>query len=626
MFRSLTARLIAWSLLLTGAVFVTTIGLSNREGRRAAIAAAGREATDDTDAAGLAVEDTLDAVEASTAALARAVSELQPAPEGIDRLLRRLAADNQESGARFTVMLEADGKSNRPSWYEDARERGLLGWSEPYRDPDLNVTVITLAAPIRDADGRFTGVAAATMRLDFLSTLVREVHLGKSGFALVLTRGGLLVAHSRRDLSQGVHDPFAEMPAQLRALVEPLVQRARTGLSGFAAVPLNGRLFRITYRPIGAHTDWTITTAYAEDELFADVSSLQRTQIGLAVTGLALLAVAIVVLSQRITRPIGALAASAGRLATGDLDGPLPQSASRDEIGALTTAFSHMRDSLKDYIRNLQETTAAKERLEGELEAARRIQADMLPPPTAGGGSSGYELSAALVPARAVGGDLFDHFELDGRVFFLVGDVSGKGVAAALFMARAKTLFDAVATLERDPGAVLATLNRSLCRQNDAGMYVTAVCGVLDLRTTTVTFATAGHEPPIVVQRDGRAASLESSGGRVLGLMEIGEYPVSSRVLADGDALVMYTDGVSEAQDPDGDFFGTGRLLAAARRAASGSADSITAAVLSDVRAFAAAAPQSDDITILTLKVTASLHDAANSPAAREPVQAAPGH
>jgi sigma-B regulation protein RsbU (phosphoserine phosphatase) len=418
----------------------------------------------------------------------------------------------------------------------------------------------------------------------------------------VLSRGGLLVAHSRRDLSNDVHDPLAALSPALRAVVEPVIRRAEVERSGFAAVPFNGRMFRLTYRPI-AGTDWFLATAYAEDELLADVSRLQRTQIILGGSGLAILAVAIVMLSRRITRPLGALAASAGRLATGDLDGSLPDTTSRDEVGTLTTAFRDMRDSLKEYIRNLQETTALKERLEGEMKAARRIQADMLPAPTAGGTSAGYELAAILEPARAVGGDLFDHFEHDRRVFFLVGDVSGKGVAAALFMARAKTVFDAVAATERDPGAVLATLNRNLCRHNAAGMYVTAICGTLDVVTRTVTFATAGHEPPILVRADGRSEPLETEGGRVLGLIELGEYPVSRRTLEAGNALVMYTDGVSEARDHVGDFYGNERLLAATSRNASGTAGAIADGVLHDVKAFVADAPQSDDITILTLKL-----------------------
>jgi len=606
MFRSLTTRLIVWSLALTGLVYVTAISLSNREGRRTAIAAAEREANDDTDAAAFAVEDVLHAAEESAAGLARAVSELHPEPDALARLVRRFSLDNQDTIARYAVILASEADATAPAWYREAMERGAPGWSEPRRDPDVqNATVITWTIPVRGADGHVLGVVAASLRLDFLSTVVREVHLGVSGFALVLSRQGLLVAHSRRDLSEGVHDPVAELSPALRAVVEPVARRAATGESGFAAVPFDGRVFRLTFRPI-ERTGWFLATAYAEDELLVDVSRLQQTQILLAASGLVLLSLAVVILSRRITRPLAALASSAGQLATGNLDGPLPQATSEDEIGALTTAFHHMRDSLKEYIRNLQETTAAKERLEGEMKAARRIQADMLPPSTAGGPSAGYELAATLEPARAVGGDLFDHFEQDGRVFFLLGDVSGKGVAAALFMARAKTLFDAVAEHELDPGVILTTLNRSLCRQNDAGMYVTAVCGTLDLGTRAVTFAAAGHEPPILLRADGHARPLETEGGRVLGLIDLGDYPVTTLTLGRGEALVMYTDGVSEARNPEGDFFGADRLLAAVSHAAAGPATAITTGLLEEVNRFTAEAEQADDITILTIKLPAS--------------------
>jgi phosphoserine phosphatase RsbU/P len=398
-------------------------------------------------------------------------------------------------------------------------------------------------------------------------------------------------------------NPVASLPPNLRSQVEPIVSRAEAGQEGFVAVPLNNRRFRITVRPI-PQTGGVLGTLYAEDELLAEVSNLRRTQILLAVSGLVVLAGAIVLLSRRITGPLDALAGSAQQLATGNLDAPLPAVTSRDEIGDLTAAFRNMRDALKVYIRNLQETTATKEHLEGELRAARRIQADMLPAPVAGGGSAGFELAAVLVPARDVGGDLFDHFTLGRLVFFLIGDVSGKGVAAALFMARTKTLFDAVAASERDPGAVLARLNRSLCTQNEAGMYVTAVCGVLDVDARTVTFATAGHEPPILVRPGGHSSPLATDGGIVLGLVEAGSYPVSTARLEPGDAIVMYTDGVSDAQNPEDEFFGTERVLAATTRDAAGDAASITRGLLQDVQAFATTAPQFDDVTILTLKVT----------------------
>lgn len=602
MFTRLTTRFITWSLLVSGSVYVITIGLSNRAGRRAALAAAEREASNATDAAGLEVEGALRTVEESVDALARAVSELHPDGDALERLLRRFAADQGEMVLKYDVILSPAAGAVAPPWYRETMDRGSAGWTEPYLAPEgAKGVVMTRTAPVRTEDGKVAGVAAATLRLDFLSAALRKVHLGASGVALALSRKGFIIGHSR-DPVESLLDPVAALAPALRAQVEPIVSRAEAGQGGFVAVQLGDRVFRITVRPI-PQTGGVLGTLYAEDELLAEVSALRRTQIVLAATGLSVLALAVVLLSRRITRPLGALAASAGRLATGDLDAPLPPVASRDEVGELTDAFRNMRDSLKVYVRNLQDTTATKERLEGELRAARLIQADMLPPPMAGGMSAGFELSATLAPARVVGGDLFDHFMLGRLVFFLVADVSGKGVAAALFMARTKTLFDAIAATEHDPGVVLERLNRSLCTHNQAGMFVTAVCGVLDIEQRTVRFAMAGHEPPLLVRPDGPPGPLAAEGGRVLGWNEAGTYPVSTVPLRPRDAIVMYTDGVSEAQNAAGDFFGVERVLAATARDASGDALAITSGLLQDIKAFAGAAPQSDDVTILTLRL-----------------------
>jgi sigma-B regulation protein RsbU (phosphoserine phosphatase) len=603
MFGRLATRLIGWSLILTGSVYITTIGLSNRAGRRAALAAAEREAYNATDAAALEVEGALQTVEESVAALARTAPELQPGPDALERLVRRFAADQGERVLRYEVILAPADVAPAPAWYRETLKRGTPGWTEPYLVSEgAEAVVITRTAPVRADDGRLTGVAAATLRLDFLSAALRKVHLGASGFALALSRDRLIIGHSQMEQVEALLNPVASLSPALRAQVEPIVRRAEAGEEGFVAVPLNNRLFRITVRPI-AQTGGVLATLYAEDELLADVSALRRTQIWLAASGLAGLAGAIVLLSRRITGPLAELASSARGLATGNLDAPLPAVTSRDEIGDLTEAFRNMRDSLKVYIHNLEKTTATKERLETELRAARQIQADMLPLPAAGGESAGYELAAALVPAHAVGGDLFDHFTLGRLVFFLVADVSGKGVPAALFMARTKTLFDAVAETEHNPGAVLRRLNQSLCTQNQTGMYVTAVCGVLDVDERTVTFATAGHEPPVLVRAGGRSIPLQGEGGRVLGLIEGGDYPVIRLPLQPGDAVVLYTDGVSEAQDPSGAFFGAERVLAATARVATGNAMAITNGLMQEVKAFAATAPQFDDVTILTLKL-----------------------
>jgi sigma-B regulation protein RsbU (phosphoserine phosphatase) len=424
---------------------------------------------------------------------------------------------------------------------------------------------------------------------------------------LILSRSRRIIAASDRggeervEASERVLDGVRR---EARARFQPIVDRMMAGESGFEAVEVDGRRFRLTFRPIG-HAGWSMALLYPEDELFEEVGRLRTIQAGFALGGLALLTLVVVLLSRRLTRPLGALAGSADEMATGNLDARLPAVETRDEIGRLTHAFHHMRDSLKAYIRDLAETTAAKERLESELKVARRIQADMLPRPRAGGPDDGYELAAALIPARAVGGDLFDHFRDGERVFFLVGDVSGKGVPAALFMARTKTIFEALAAREADPGAILAAANHNLCAENDAGMFVTAVCGVLDVASGELTFALAGHDPPVLIPAEGDPEPLQVEGGRVLGLLEGSDYPVNRLRLGHRDAVVMYTDGVSEAQDAEGGFFELDRVVETLRQHRHEDAKAVTETLLEAVRSFAGEAPQSDDITLMTLRFLA---------------------
>jgi len=628
--RSLTTRLILWTLLAVGGVYGATVAVSNALARRMAIAAAEREAVNETEAAVSRVEDVLHSVEERTLALGEALSVLGPREEDVDPLLRRFVQGNRDlfgaavawvpgprgehralyyhwaaqGGSRLeTADLTSEAyRYWERDWFKDPLAAGGPVWTEPYRDEGGGeASMVTFSVPFGESDRGPRGVVTADVRLLRLDGIVQAIELGRSGFGLLLSRSAVVIAASDRRQEANPGIVLQRATPENRERLEPIVKRMLAGEKGFARVELEGRPFRLTYRSL-SRAGWSLATLYAEDELLAEVGWLRAVQGLLALGGLALLAFVVVALSRRLTRPLTALATSAGRIAQGDLDAPLPPVESRDEVGALAASFHHMRDSLKDYIRDLQETTAAKERLEGEIKVARRIQADMLPRPSAGGPGDRFELGACLVPARAVGGDLFDHF-LDGsRVFCLVGDVSGKGVAAALFMARAKTVFETVASREADPAALLATVNRSLCRDNDAGMFVTAVAGVLDLASGELAFALAGHEPPVLVPADGAPVPVSAEGGRVLGLIEASEFPVNRLRLGKGDAVVLYTDGVSEARDEEDEFFGVQRLVATAAGLRHEAAPALTDGVLQAVRAFAGAAPQSDDITILTLR------------------------
>ena len=279
----------------------------------------------------------------------------------------------------------------------------------------------------------------------------------------------------------------------------------------------------------------------------------------------------------------------------------------RDEVGYLGRALYSMITTLKTYIADLKETTAAKERIEGELSAARSIQMGMLPDDFVLPGHAECDLYAMLEPAKAVGGDLFDFFLLDqNRLFILIGDVSDKGVPAALFMAVTKTLFAVEA--QRDSSSVariMERVNAALCKNNPETMFVTIFAGILDLRSGELTFSDGGHERPLILRRDGRPELIEKRrGGPFLGFAPEVAYEEEDVIrLAPGEGLVIYSDGVSEAMNARQEQFTVARLSAALEPVcAQGSARTVIDGVMQAVRSFVGHYPQSDDITLLALR------------------------
>jgi phosphoserine phosphatase RsbU/P len=277
-----------------------------------------------------------------------------------------------------------------------------------------------------------------------------------------------------------------------------------------------------------------------------------------------------------------------------------------DEVGSLAEAMAAMIARLQRYLIDMEAATAARERVEGELSAARDIQVGMLPrvfPPFPE--RRDVDVYAMLESAKQVGGDLYDYVLLDrDRLFFVVGDVSGKGVPAALFMAMTMTLFKATALASGgEPRDIMRRVNAELSRDNAGQMFVTALCGILDLRTGVVDYSNGGHEPPFVRLADGSVERVARSTGMALGVFEDAEFEPGRRTLAPGDALVLFTDGVSEAANMADDLFTIARIeaaLAAAPQEAS--ARGIAEGLADDVRVFVGEAPQSDDLAILVVR------------------------
>ena len=248
----------------------------------------------------------------------------------------------------------------------------------------------------------------------------------------------------------------------------------------------------------------------------------------------------------------------------------------------------------------LVEAFVEKQRIEEGLHLAHEIQMAMLP--GALPREPDFQLAAALRPARSVGGDLYD-FLLDGpRLWFLVGDVAGKGVAAALYMAVAATSFRASLQADVPLSVVFSRVNRELCRNGGGAMFVTSFAACLDLRTGEVEVANAGHNPPYQLGRHGVVTKLTEPRGVPLGVIEGYEYATRRFRLEPGDGLYLYTDGVTEALDDEGTQFSGPRLEGYLASSASASASELVEGSLRALQSFVGAAQQFDDIAILALR------------------------
>ena len=452
-------------------------------------------------------------------------------------------------------------------WYQIPKELGKSRWSEPYYDEGGgNILMATYSVPFyRLVNGKrtFTGVITADMSLQWLREMMAAIKILDTGYAFLLSKNGNFVTHPDHTFIMnetifGVAESLGDK--KLRGIGRGMIggqaafvhtQRLDAGKPGF-----------LYYTPVTS-SGWSLAVLFPQDELLADLTHLNWLVLLLSAAGMLVLFGVVVSEARSITGPLTHMADATAEIAAGNLDVKMPETRSEDEVAILSRAFSAMQLSLKNHIARLTEATAARERIESELNIARDIQLSILPkifPPFAG--MPELDLFAVLKSAREVGGDLYDFFTVDEDNFcFVIGDVSGKGVPASLFMAVTKTLFKATAVSGTPPEVVLDNVNTELSRGNDKAMFVTAFFGILNIKTGVIAFSNGGHNLPVVMRKDGSVKYLWKTGGMVVGAMEGMKFEPGTLTLAPGDRLFLYTDGVTEAMDKNKVLFSDERLL-----------------------------------------------------------------
>ena len=365
------------------------------------------------------------------------------------------------------------------------------------------------------------------------------------------------------------------------------------------------------------HEDGTMAGYVMADISMNDVMHTRQTFLITLVVLLVALTVAFIVLflmilRRKVIRPIDQLTQATGafiqnnedELAAGTATVNVPEIRTGDEVEELANSFRKMEEDMISYIRSFMKITAEKERIGAELNVATQIQADMLPRIfPAFPERQEFDIYATMNPAKEVGGDFYDFFLVDDdHLAVVIADVSGKGVPAALFMVIAKTLIKNHAQNKETPGEVFTNTNEQLCEGNDAGLFVTAWMGVLQISTGHFVYVNAGHNPPLLRRAGGSFEWLKSRPGFVLAGMEGVRYRENEMELAPGDVLYLYTDGVTEATDAHQQLFGEERLQTALNEQPMLPVGQMLSKIKGCIDTFVGEAEQFDDITMLGLE------------------------
>jgi len=511
-----------------------------------------------------------------------------------------------EHAMNFKFLEHQGNDYFEQEWYSVPARSGKAHWSEPYYDEGGGeILMCTYSVPVystRDQE-KFIGVVTIDLSLKWLEEFIESIEAYESGYAFLISRQGLIITDPLQEGNEleSIFIVAKEREYDVLHLAGKDMVSGGSDFIEYESPLIEGKSW-LFYTPIPS-AGWSLSLIIPEKEFMTDLHTLNRDLLLIGVGGIILIMLLVIFISARITRPLSGLARIAIEIGKGKFETPLPATKSKDEIGQLSDAISRMQKELKEYIINLRETTAAKEKIESELQIARDIQQGIIPkifPPFPD--RENLDLYAVLEPARDVGGDLYDFFFVDDdHLCFAIGDVSGKGVPASLFMAITRTLLRANTDKHSTVNEVITAMNNELCLENDNAMFVTLFLGILNVKTGELSFCNAGHNYPFIRNTDGKVSELKMTHGTPLGAMPDIDFESTEMQFSSGDHMIMYTDGVSEAIDVDENQYTEQRIMRKLSGMEKASPERITRAIIDDLNIFVGKADQFDDITMLVI-------------------------
>ena len=455
------------------------------------------------------------------------------------------------------VCLQVAGDEfdyTKDGFYKDIQEKKANSWVGPYDDIYLEMRLVSYAVPIYEFTGDTVAVLGVDLDTESLGDTLNYRHIYPSSFDLLLTEEGELIA-GPADSTLRTEVEFVTSLVNDSTAERRLSSNGRSKIIDFDTRDRDGSVFVTNMRGI---PHWQIAVVCYDDEVYGSLLELRYHLLLLSLLAFGIL----VYLVRRFVK---------------------------DE-------------------EKLRSQALEQERMAGELHIANNIQQTLLPEEDgAMKDIDDVQVEGRLIPAKAVGGDLYNAFVRDGKLFFCIGDVSGKGIPSALIMAIMQALFRNIASREDNPSHIMKRLNETACRNNKANIFVTLFVGVLDLPTGHLRYCNAGHELPIMIRTQSTKAeisNLEAKPNLPVGLFEDFEYEMQTMQMQPGSALFLYTDGLTEARNAKGKLFGRDRVGQMIAEAGTTNPKQLVEAAIGCWQKFIAETEQSDDLTLLALSYT----------------------
>lgn len=509
--------------------------------------------------------------------------------------------EGEEEVINFLKLGGADYDYPCMDWYLIPKLLKKSYWSEPYYDTGGGNTIMsTYSLPLCNQQGEVYAIFTANISLSRFTDMVNELKPYQSSYTFLLSRNGSFLTHPDREKIMN-ETIFSVALSNNDNKEEEIGHNMLDGLTGTVQFDSAKQSSYALYTAI-PNCGWSICTVCPGEVILHSLDRTSHRIIYVFLIGMLVLLPLIYQIIYRLVRPLKKFSESARSIATGRFDVEIPEVHSKDEIKDLHDSLVYMQHSLSGYVSELRTTTASKERIESELSIAREIQMGMIPkifPPYPE--RDDVDLHAILHPAKEVGGDLYDFFIDGDRLYFVIGDVSGKGVPASLFMAIARSLFRTLAQQVTSPAEIMTKMNHSIAENNEANMFITLIIGILDLKTGSLRFCNAGHNPPVIIGVDGKSTLLQSKIQLFVGILEDMEYTDEEIILEKGSRLFLYTDGVTEAENTSKELYGEDRLLSTLAPLASCDIRIVVDTVIRSIASHVQEAEASDDMTILLI-------------------------